>query len=522
MRIDQLELALRRRNPWEALDLGLIMLRHWHAPVVRVWFATFVPFSLLMLAVLWQHPSLAFFIIWWLKPIFDRLLLKVFAEASFGAPPTVREVWRAIPQLLRHSGLIAGLSFRRFNTGRSFELPVWQLEGQTNRGGRARLRVLSRKTSGYALWLTFVCLHIVLVFEFGFVALVDLLLPSDGLSTFSWGDLFFGDSHDHYVLIFNLSWLLAESIVEPFYVAAGFSLYLNRRSELEGWDIEIAFRRMAERQQQSPPAVRPIRQNTAIVALIAGCLAWLTLCPNEANAQNEAFALPAEATAIQPQASPLPARKPDGQIRKIADKVLADPVFGREVEELSWRPIFKEGKPVEEKPWWEDTLVALAKMLAIGTRGLLYVIIALACGILLFILYRYREHFSVLSLPKSTPPETLFGLDLRPGSLPDDIPGAALAELAAGRPAGALALLYRGTLMTLIRQRHVEFRAGDTEDNCLQRAGNHIDAAATIYFARLLEAWKRAAYAEMPPDTANTRELCLGWAEHFGTAGQTS
>ena len=170
MRIDQLELALRRRNPWEALDLGLIMLRHWHAPVVRVWFATFVPFSLLMLAVLWQHPSLAFFIIWWLKPIFDRLLLKVFAEASFGAPPTVREVWRAIPQLLRHSGLIAGLSFRRFNTGRSFELPVWQLEGQSNRGGRARLRVLSRKTGGYALWLTFVCLHIVLVFEFGIVA----------------------------------------------------------------------------------------------------------------------------------------------------------------------------------------------------------------------------------------------------------------------------------------------------------------------------------------------------------------
>ena len=50
----------------------------------------------------------------------------------------------------------------------------------------------------------------------------------------------------------------------------------------------------------------------------------------------------------------------------------------------------------------------------------------------------------------------------------------------------------------------------------------HIDAAAAIYFAGLLEAWKRAAYAEMPPDTANTRELCLGWAAHFGTAGKTS
>ena len=78
MQIDQLKLALRRRNPWEALDLGLIMLRHWRGPIYRVWFATFVPFSLLILALLWQHPTIAFLVIWWLKPLFDRLLLKVF------------------------------------------------------------------------------------------------------------------------------------------------------------------------------------------------------------------------------------------------------------------------------------------------------------------------------------------------------------------------------------------------------------------------------------------------------------
>jgi hypothetical protein len=31
--------------------------------------------------------------------------------------------------------------------------------------------------------------------------------------------------------------------VEPFYVASGFALYLNRRVELEAWDIEQEFRR---------------------------------------------------------------------------------------------------------------------------------------------------------------------------------------------------------------------------------------------------------------------------------------
>ena len=36
-------------------------------------------------------------------------------------------------------------------------------------------------------------------------------------------------------------------LLEPFYVAAGFGLYLNRRTLLEGWDIEVALRRIAER-----------------------------------------------------------------------------------------------------------------------------------------------------------------------------------------------------------------------------------------------------------------------------------
>ena len=31
--------------------------------------------------------------------------------------------------------------------------------------------------------------------------------------------------------------------LEPFYVAAGFAMYLNRRAELEAWDIEQEFRR---------------------------------------------------------------------------------------------------------------------------------------------------------------------------------------------------------------------------------------------------------------------------------------
>jgi hypothetical protein len=32
-------------------------------------------------------------------------------------------------------------------------------------------------------------------------------------------------------------------VVEPYYAAAGFAMYLNRRVQLEAWDVEQEFRR---------------------------------------------------------------------------------------------------------------------------------------------------------------------------------------------------------------------------------------------------------------------------------------
>jgi hypothetical protein len=44
-------------------------------------------------------------------------------------------------------------------------------------------------------------------------------------------------------LLTSIAYAAAVAFVEPFYVAAGFGLYLNRRVELEAWDIEQEFRR---------------------------------------------------------------------------------------------------------------------------------------------------------------------------------------------------------------------------------------------------------------------------------------
>jgi hypothetical protein len=41
----------------------------------------------------------------------------------------------------------------------------------------------------------------------------------------------------------TIAYALVVLLLEPFYVAAGFAMYLNRRAQLEAWDIEQELRR---------------------------------------------------------------------------------------------------------------------------------------------------------------------------------------------------------------------------------------------------------------------------------------
>jgi hypothetical protein len=54
-------------------------------------------------------------------------------------------------------------------------------------------------------------------------------------------------AEDRFAWISNLLYFTAFGLVGPIYAAAGFTLYLNRRIELEGWDIELKFRRLTAR-----------------------------------------------------------------------------------------------------------------------------------------------------------------------------------------------------------------------------------------------------------------------------------
>ncbi|MCL2590019.1 MAG: hypothetical protein FWD67_03840 [Betaproteobacteria bacterium] len=249
---DALTVQTRTRAHWEAIDLGFALVQaHWRN-LYAAWLVVILPATLLALTLAYlsnrdgKGIMYGLVLLWWLKPLYDRVLLHVMSRAVFGETVSWRGTLRAIPGLLLHSGLFRALTWRRFSPQRSFRLPTWQLEGVTGQARRRRLRALNGRG---AIRLIFVCSTFETILSFGMVGLLLMLLPPESIL-----------SHlkDAFVSSFKVAsyfiYLFVITIIEPFYVAAGFMLYLNQRTELEGWDIELGFRTLANRlaTQQAP------------------------------------------------------------------------------------------------------------------------------------------------------------------------------------------------------------------------------------------------------------------------------
>jgi hypothetical protein len=53
----------------------------------------------------------------------------------------------------------------------------------------------------------------------------------------------FSQSSTFIALPMTIAYAAVVLFLEPFYVAAGFAMYLNRRAQLEAWDVEQELRR---------------------------------------------------------------------------------------------------------------------------------------------------------------------------------------------------------------------------------------------------------------------------------------
>lgn len=491
MELDRFALYLRQRDPWEAMDLGCAMLRCWWRPALLAWFAVYLPVGAVVCVVLREQLFLAVLTLWWLKPLFDRAVLHVLGGAVFGDAPGAWATLRALPGT---PGLLASLTLYRFDLARSFDLPVWHLERLRGGEARARARVLHRRARGHAVWLTVGYMLFELTVIISLFGLIDLLTPELYERRFGWAAMFWGAEDAQWKQwLYIALYAGAVSMIEPLYVAAGFALYLNRRTQLEAWDVELALRRLEER---SAPATR-VRAATAAAALaLLVALAWPPTAPRAAQA-------------AQPGAAE--------QIRE----VLKEPAFDQHREVKSWRytgPGLSWDN--DEKPKgnsnvdWEN----LGRFLAELARALMWGLSGALLAAAIYYLARYWPRWRRDATPeKFTPPAVLFGMDIRPESLPRDISGAATALIETGAVREALSLLYRGTLSVLVHRERLALGTGDTEHDCLRKARTRCPAQIVAYFARLVAAWQGAAYAARVPERAAALELCAGWRTLFAT-----
>ena len=490
MQLERVALVLRPRTPWEAMDLGFAMARQWWRQIWGAWFAVYLPVAFALHALLAEHLTIAALVLWWLKPAFDRVVLHVLGGAVFGAVPSVGTTLRA----LRHAltpGLVASLTQYRFDLARSFNLPVWQLERARGAPARARARTLHRKARGHAVWLTVICMHFELVIAFSLMLLVDMLAPRAMPAEIGWNTWLAGDTAPWRHWSGNLAYVAAMSLIEPFYVAAGFALYLNRRTQLEAWDIELALNQL---NQRSTPRLA--------AGIVAGAFLLGGIASNG----------PLPAAAAEP---------PPRSARAEIAEVLKDPAFDTSREVGGWRytgrgwGLEPGADRSDSGPNWEN----LGRLLAELARAALWIGAVLLVGWLLWIGARYARAWTVARRAGYEPPAALFGLDIRPQSLPDDIAAAALSLCAQQRVREGLSLLYRGALSQLVHERRVEVRPGDTEQDCLRRVSAQGEGGITDYFAQLIGAWQQAAYAGRVPAPHAAETLCHEWRRNFGRDG---
>ena len=476
------------------------MLRAWSGPVYRAWCGTFIPFAALVTLALWPWPEISGLVLWWCKPIFDRVLLYVYSQCAFGAEPTVRDVYRALPSILRRSGLLAWLTVYRLGPARSFLLPIWLLERQRGRAARARGRLLKRRAGSYAVWLTMTCAIMGVALYVSQILVFEALVPIGREGVFSW-DQWMSGSLDHAALaLLTLFATAAACVTEPLYIASGFSLYLNRRAELEAWDVELRFRSLAQRRTRDTVETSVAR--TAAVVLLF--LALTTATPHTQTAP---------AIDPPPRASTAPSGASSPAKRIVLD-VLRDPVFGVEREVTEWRPKRTPGTNVAPKlPAWLQWIPTVVAVIATTARYL----VGIAAGIgLAWLLIRLQRRGATRSSPGvGTSPAVIFGLDVRPESLPADLVARARQLALAGNVTAALALLYRGALVGLVHGSGVQFKDGDTERDCLRRAGGVLQGVELAYFGALVRSWQHAAYAHTAPHRDAVLGLCDQWPASF-------
>lgn len=486
---------IRPRNPYEAIDLGATMVRHWWKDLWRIWFTVSLPFFLCIWFLLYDYRSWAVLLLWWCKPLWETPILHFIAEKLFNEKTSPHTIISKSPRLLLHD-IFLKLTLRRFSITRSFDMPVSELERLQGSARNKRLNVLHRTSSSAAIWLTVVGTHLESIIVIAFISLIWMFMPEYIALEMEMLDLFISEEYNflRYILAY-----IAMSCMGPFYVASGFCLYINRRTILEGWDIELRFKQLMNRVKASTiPAVA--------LALMFG----LTVSTPDQALANIIYTESDQHLEYTPTDS-----------RDDIINILESDAFNVIEEDEIVVPKNREFE-IEEEPdlEWLEGFFKFLKFVAQSLEVILWGLAIAAIIFLLFKLNQYRvtrgSRSKKTAIPK--PPDSLFGLDIRQGSLPDNIVEAAKAFWQQNNFREAYSLLYRGALTYIAHEKQIPLHESFTEEECVQQFQAHDDGLQPLFFAQLTQQWQALAYGHQIPETSVFETTCEGWQFHFEEA----
>jgi hypothetical protein len=301
------------------------------------------------------------------------------------------------------------------------------------------------------------------------------------------------------------------ALIAPFYTMAGFSLYINRRIQLEAWDLEVRFRHLAETHQR--------RNSIAAVALL------VIVCASLVGVTHDSYAAGNVDLSTE-------------QSKQQIDEILQQPEFHKMVTSQGWRlKDFEAPENQDESiPEWLIKLIKFLEQLfgnsdmekntsstTLSIAGILEFLMWTAIiGIAGYLIWQVLKYLEVITPKQSTraeqnepTPEMLFGLDVREDSIPDDLQARALRLWQEGRQRDAAGLLYRSTLSLLIHRFSFRFYDGYTEQECADIVNASDDRSLSEYVNRMTAFWQQVAYAHRNPADAIIQSLCKQWEEVF-------
>jgi len=515
VQIENLTVVLRPRNGWEAIDLGFMLARQHFWRLWLLWWLPALPLFCLLQLGFHAYGIVPLLLFWGLKPLYEQSLLYYLSRVVFGEYPSVSEMRKRFFGIAK-TQLFYLLTWRRLSFSRSADMAVHLLEGLSGGERKERLRILHSYNGHAATWLTIILYHFEALIWMGVILLVTLLVPEE-MEAFSGSDLW---ADEGVFQVINQSiYVLAMSFVAPFFVGAGFALYLSARTRLEGWDVELAFKKLAQRTQGVTG-----KSLAASLSLFVMLSFGLMVPVGEAAESDEAGAL---ATRPHLKDPPHSARSARDDIRAL----LQEPDWGVIETYHRWDPIrLHKGEVPEPSDFWRKLGIWLKGMLVwlrelVGSLASLIELLfwLIVISLIIWLAHRYTlldRFFSLLgsrpTLPSRQRPNLIRDLALE--TLPEEIMVSVRQALAQKDIRLALSLLYRGALRTLVQDYQIKIPDSATEHECVEIVNRCRSGDESRYFRQLTRLWLLMAWAGREPDAREVSRMAESWEGIYGSA----